>query len=99
MYHNEEHFKDPFSFHPERWLGDPAFADDHRDTFQPFHLGTRNCLGRNLAYIEMRIILARVLWNFDIKIDQESVDWMRKQRIYNLWEKGPLYAYLTPVER
>ncbi|KAK3998014.1 Isotrichodermin C-15 hydroxylase [Cladorrhinum sp. PSN332] len=99
MYHNDEHFKDPHSYHPERWLNDPEFADDHKDAFQPFHIGTRNCLGRNLAYIEMRIILARVLWNFDIKIDQESLDWMSKQRIYNLWEKGPLYTYITPVSR
>ncbi|KAK0710478.1 cytochrome P450 [Apiosordaria backusii] len=99
MYHNEEHFKKPFEFHPERWLGDPEFADDHKDAFQPFHLGPRNCLGRNLAYIEMRLILARVLWNFDLRMDEDSADWMSKQRIYNLWEKGSLNAYLTPVAR
>ncbi|KAK4223109.1 Isotrichodermin C-15 hydroxylase [Podospora fimiseda] len=99
MYHNPEHFKNPESYHPERWLNDPEFANDHKDAFQPFHVGTRNCLGRNLAYIEMRIILARVLWNFDIKIDEESMDWMSKQRIFNFWDKGPLYAYLTPVSR
>ncbi|KAK0750225.1 cytochrome P450 [Schizothecium vesticola] len=94
MYHSQ-HFKDPFQFHPERWLGDPAFASDNKDAFQPFHVGSRNCLGRNLAYIEMRIILARVLWNFDMRIAEESVDWMSKQRIYNLWEKGPLMVYLA----
>ncbi|VBB80867.1 Putative cytochrome P450 E-class, group I [Podospora comata] len=99
MYHNEEHFKKPFEFHPERWLGDPEFASDHKEAFQPFHLGPRNCLGRNLAYIEMRLILARVLWNFDLKMDEDSADWMSKQRIFNLWEKGALNAYLTPVQR
>ncbi|KAK4675163.1 hypothetical protein QC764_500720 [Podospora pseudoanserina] len=99
MYHNEEHFKKPFEFHPERWLGDPEFASDHKEAFQPFHLGPRNCLGRNLAYIEMRLILARVLWNFDLKMDKDSADWMSKQRIFNLWEKGALNAYLTPVQR
>jgi len=46
MYHNASHFKEPFSYHPERWLGDPAFADDNREAFQPFHIGARNCLGR-----------------------------------------------------
>ncbi|KAK3689396.1 cytochrome P450 [Podospora appendiculata] len=96
MYHNEKHFKDPFAFHPERWLNDPLFADDHKEAFQPFHLGPRNCLGKNLAYIEMRLILARVLWNFDMRIAEDSLDWMSKQRIYNLWEKGPLNVYLTP---
>ena len=46
MYHNDKHFADPFTYHPERWLGDPRFAGDDRDAFQPFHLGPRNCLGR-----------------------------------------------------
>ncbi|KAL2255906.1 hypothetical protein VTK26DRAFT_2501 [Humicola hyalothermophila] len=99
MYHNDDHFKDPFVFHPERWLGDPAFAQDHKEAFQPFHLGPRNCLGKNLAYIEMRLILSRVLWNFDLKIAEDSLDWMSKQRIFNLWEKGKLNAYAIPVAR
>ncbi|KAK4119116.1 cytochrome P450 [Parathielavia appendiculata] len=99
MYHNDQHFKDPFSYHPERWLGDPAFADDNKEAFQPFHVGPRNCLGRNLAYIEMRLILARVLWNFDLRIAQDSMDWMSKQRVYNFWHKGKLNVYLTPVVR
>ncbi|KAK4234237.1 cytochrome P450 [Achaetomium macrosporum] len=99
MYHNDENFKDPFAYRPERWLGDPAFASDRKDAFQPFHLGPRNCLGRNLAYVEMRLSLARVLWNFDLRIAEESLDWMRKQRIYNFWEKGKLNVYLTPVVR
>ncbi|KAK0609415.1 cytochrome P450 [Immersiella caudata] len=97
MYHSETHFKEAFSFRPERWLGDPVFAGDNKDAFQPFHIGPRNCLGRNLAYIEMRIILARVLWNFDMRISGESLDWMKKQRVFNFWEKGPLYVHLTPA--
>ncbi|KAJ4291290.1 hypothetical protein N0V88_006293 [Collariella sp. IMI 366227] len=99
MYHNDEHFKDPFVFHPERWLGDPAFASDHKEAFQPFHLGPRNCLGKNLAYIEMRLVLTRVLWNFDLRIAEDSLDWMNKQKVFNLWEKGKLNVYITPVAR
>ena len=33
-------------FHPERWLGDPRFAADQKDAFQPFSYGPRNCLGK-----------------------------------------------------
>ncbi|KAK6211426.1 cytochrome P450 [Colletotrichum tabaci] len=99
MYHSEKNFRDPFGFHPERWLQDPAFATDNKEAFQPFHVGPRNCIGRNLAYVEMRLILTRVLWNFDIKIADDSTDWAPKQKIYLLWEKGPLNAYLTPVQR
>lgn len=42
--------------------------------------------------------MARVLFNFDLKIADDSRGWL-KQRIFNLWEKGPLNAYLTPKVR
>ncbi|KAK3896876.1 cytochrome P450 [Staphylotrichum tortipilum] len=99
MYHHPSHFSSPFSFHPERWLGDSAFAGDCREAFQPFHVGPRNCIGKNLAYVEMRLILVRVLWNFDLRIAEDSLDWMSRQKVFNLWEKGKLNAYLTPVVR
>ncbi|KAK1985268.1 cytochrome P450 [Colletotrichum cereale] len=99
MYHSDKHFRDPFGFHPERWLQDPAFAGDNKEAFQPFHLGPRNCIGRNLAYLEARLILARVLWNFDLKLADDSTDWAPRQKIYLFWEKGPLNVYLTPVQR
>ncbi|KAK2602625.1 hypothetical protein N8I77_009141 [Diaporthe amygdali] len=96
LYHNEKFFTKPEEYHPERWLGDPKFATDDRDVFQPFQIGPRNCIGKNLAYIEMRIILARVLWNFDLKLAEDSKDWLSRQKIYLLWEKAPLHVYLTP---
>lgn len=45
LYHNEAFFKKPDEFRPERWLGDPEFATDDRDVFQPFQVGPRNCIG------------------------------------------------------
>ena len=45
-YHIADNFKDPFNFHPERFLGDPKFANDKIDALQPFHIGSRNCLGK-----------------------------------------------------
>ncbi|KAF3760190.1 cytochrome P450 [Cryphonectria parasitica EP155] len=96
LYHNEEFFTAPEEFHPERWLGDPRFATDNRDIFQPFHVGPRNCVGRNLAYVEMRVILARTLWNFDLKLAEDSQNWIREQKIYLLWEKQALNVYLVP---
>lgn len=96
VYHSDEYWTLPHEFRPERWLGDPRFANDVREILQPFHIGPRNCLGKNLAYIEMRLILTRVLWNFDIKLADECKDWMAKQKIFLLWEKPPLEVYLTP---
>jgi hypothetical protein len=47
----------------------------------------------------MRLILARVLWNFDVKIAADSLDWYDRQKIYLFWEKGQLNTFLTPVKR
>lgn len=44
----------------------------------------------------MRVILARVLWNFDLAIAEDSEDWMRGQKMYVIYEKGPLNVYFKP---
>ncbi|KAL6835594.1 cytochrome P450 [Trichoderma sp. SZMC 28015] len=98
IYHSERLWAKPFEFHPERFLHDPSFANDRLEALQPFSVGPRNCLGRNLAYAEMRLILARILFNFDLKLVNEEKDWM-DQCTFILWEKGPLNIYLTPVKK
>ncbi len=59
MYHNDIHFRDPFSFCPERFLGDPRFASDNRDAFQPFHLGPRNCVGKKCVACSRPVVVSR----------------------------------------
>ncbi|KAH8723926.1 cytochrome P450 46A1 [Phaeosphaeriaceae sp. PMI808] len=95
MYKSARNFKDPLSFIPERWLGDERFALDHRSVVQPFAYGSRDCLGKNMAYHEMRLVLANVVYNFDFELCPESEGWMEKQRVYILWEKSPLMVKLT----
>lgn len=53
----------------------------------------------SLAYAEMRFILARLIWNFDIDINEKSREWMDHQRAYLIWEKPPLYVHLKPKEK
>ena len=33
-YRMPEHFKNPYEFHPERWLDDPDYKDDHLDAME-----------------------------------------------------------------
>lgn len=47
----------------------------------------------------MRLILARMIWNFDMKLSEESRGWDDKSQVYLLWEKGPVNVYLTPREK
>ena len=61
---SEQNFTDPFEFRPERWLG--KNEKDVLDASQPFSLGPRGCLGRNLAWMELRTTLAKLWWLYDI---------------------------------
>jgi cytochrome P450 len=46
MFHNSDYFALPDEFIPERWTGDPRFASDNKEAFQPFSVGARNCIGK-----------------------------------------------------
>lgn len=54
-------------------------------------------MGNSLAYAEMRLILGKVLWNFDLELMPESRNW-DDQKIYVLWEKTPLMVRLVARE-
>lgn len=97
-YRNPELWNKPNEFHPERWLGDPEFNNDHLDALEPFSVGPRNCLGKNLAWHEMRLILSTVLLHFDVELLEESMDWP-DQKVYTLWEKKPLICKLKAVSQ
>jgi cytochrome P450 len=87
-------FKNPDTFAPERWLGDEKYADDRRSVLQPFSIGSRNCIGQNLAWAEIRTILARLVWHFDMELMDESRDWVEGQKVYFLWYKPALMVKL-----
>jgi len=98
-YWSSLNFHLPQSFVPERWLPESTtnpsspFYNDNREVVKPFSFGPRDCVGRVLAYTEMRLILARVLWNFDLELCEESTKW-DEQRSFALWEKPPLWCHL-----
>ena len=70
------------------------FVFPDRAVLQPFAVGPRNCIGRHLAMAEMRLILARMLWNFDFELCPESEGWI-EQKIKLLWVKPPLMCKVT----
>ena len=49
----------------------------------------------SLAYVEMRLILSRIIFNFELELADPDSDWMA-QKVYALWEKSPLMTKLTP---
>ncbi|KAK1996389.1 cytochrome P450 [Colletotrichum falcatum] len=90
----------PTEFIPERWLHpeDPEWKDDKRDVHEPFSYGPRNCIGKNLAWMELRLFLTKTLWHYDLELCPGMEDWA-VQKCYLTWEKGPLMVKLTPAKR
>ncbi|KAI1815149.1 cytochrome P450 [Poronia punctata] len=94
----EDYFHSSTSFLPERWLPEAKsdssssspFRHDRTQALQPFNLGPRACLGQNLAWAEMRLIAAKVLWKFDIDaIPGHDVRW-EDLKTFFLVEKKPI---------
>lgn len=62
LHHNPAVFPDPYEFKPERWLESPSelLEKMNRDHI-PFLLGSRQCIARNLAMVELNTACAAVL--------------------------------------
>ena len=75
-----------------------GFAKDNKAAFQPFGLGRHGCIGQTLAYAEMRLILARLLFAFDIELADAADVWdWGTQKTFIFWEKKPLNVRLSVV--
>jgi cytochrome P450 len=102
--HDPANFHDPETFIPERWLGTDEGGHSVLHASQPFSLGPRGCLGKNLAYLEMRLCLGKLLWNFDLAYAEGKPEWTPVQRAgrplaWIVWHKPGLYVKATPVKR
>ncbi len=53
----------------------------------------------SLAYVEMRLILARLIWDYDFVLADEASGRMLDSKAFSLWIKGPLNMRLIPVAR
>ncbi|OAG41721.1 hypothetical protein AYO21_03956 [Fonsecaea monophora] len=96
-------FDNPKEFRPERWLeelGDKGPSGLQADEIlKPFSLGPRNCIGKQVALTEARLVIAKLLWHFNMELDGDHPTWVEDARFYVLWELQPLKVRLTPVER
>ncbi|CAN9251030.1 unnamed protein product [Alternaria alternata] len=72
LHNDPTHFPAPFAFLPERWIESPSNPASSialaRRAFFPFSIGSRMCSGRNLAYLQLKLTLAHLLWRFDLRL-------------------------------
>jgi len=76
IHHSPTHYPEPFRFLPERWI----LPTDHplgiatqdslekaRAAFTPFSIGSRGCIGKALAMMELRLVLGRMAWEWEVE--------------------------------
>jgi cytochrome P450 len=54
---------------------------------------------QSLAYVEMRLILASIIYMFDMKLAPDSERWIERQKNFNVWDRIPLNVYLVPARK
>ncbi|KAL9610756.1 MAG: hypothetical protein Q9167_004575 [Letrouitia subvulpina] len=111
IFRNAKYFERPHDYIPERWIADDSTGYSSEDVkrqqaaFQPFSLGPRHCIARNLALREMTFALARVFYLFDVEPKPDSGRWkgqlegidtgnshlvMEQWDVFTSLEKGPM---------
>lgn len=75
LHHHPDYVDQPFSYEPGRWLHQDGKLPEHRQNkealnsvFSPFSVGARACLGKPLVYMEVCIAIARLVWEFDMRL-------------------------------
>ncbi|KAL1680778.1 cytochrome P450 [Schizophyllum commune] len=67
---NPDIFPDPYTFNPDRWLGEESSALENY--LVPFSRGQRNCLGMNLAWCELYLIFSSMYRRVDLELCNSS---------------------------
>jgi cytochrome P450 len=74
---SSDYFGDPEKFVPERWIKeDEGLCPLGHDTkaYIPFGAGARFCPGKNLAMLEMKIVLSMLMKHFKVEITTPKED-------------------------
>ena len=57
-------------------------------------------MGKSLAWAEMRLVVAHLLWNFDIRASDgiKPLEWT-SQKIFWAWDKQPVKVRISKARR
>lgn len=95
-------FQGPLQVQAQRWLPtthpdyDHSCDTDARSAFRPFSIGSRNCIGQAMAYVVLRIMVAKLCWKLDWElVNRNDVDWDRDLRVYMVWQKPSVRVRLA----
>lgn len=70
LHHSNELWDHPNLYLPERWIKDEALNPIliNHSNFIPFSLGPRGCFGKELAWMEMKVLIANLFRTFEFNL-------------------------------
>jgi cytochrome P450 len=85
LHHSERYFANAEDYKPERWMAGEGTSNEEqalqKASFSPFSVGPRGCAGKNMAYLELTTIIAKLLWRYDLRFsDQMDAALSTRQR-------------------
>jgi cytochrome P450 len=92
-FRSPSNFAEPDRFDPDRFT--TPKEGDNMAILQPFGVGRQQCLGMRLAWVELRFVLARLLYTFDMEaVDVNAIPSWAEQKTFIFWEKEALLVTL-----
>jgi cytochrome P450 len=66
IHRHPDHWADPESFQPERFIGDQR-KQHHRYAYVPFGAGPHLCIGKHFALLEAHLLLAAIAGRYELR--------------------------------
>jgi cytochrome P450 len=85
----------PESFDPDRFTGE-RMAGRPKEAYFPFLSGPHQCIGNEFALLEMQLVVARVLQEFDVTLLADQV--VKPAASLGLWPDRPVWLALHSQE-
>ncbi|XVF85092.1 hypothetical protein PTKIN_Ptkin17bG0090300 [Pterospermum kingtungense] len=86
--------KDCLEFKPERWIKDGKFVSANQFKYAVFNAGPRLCLGKNFAYMQMKMVAASILLRYSVMIVEGH--YVEPKLTTTLYMKNGLMVTLKP---
>jgi cytochrome P450 len=84
-----EVYPNPYFFYPSRWVTTDGGTPGMKERIMVFGKGSRACLGRSMAIMEIKIFLARIIDKYEVALaDASTHDDMEMTDHFVLIPKG-----------
>lgn len=80
-FYNQKYFEKPMDFNPDRWT-DGGKAVESEYVFIPFSSGKRVCIGKRLALLETKLLIAKTVRRFRVTLKEGYVHKMVQRNLY-----------------